>query len=336
VTLSRRALIIPSGAPKLDHADAPPPYDADMTPSPRLPIVLNLAIFAAATFTTALAQQSPGGNAPAVTGQPTPKQAQQIIERLSWQYTGPNPPTHVVYGAVPAALPVRLTAPIDVLVSFRMVYGSNVTHRILLGSDDAPDVVLQAVGAQLAATGWKPVYAYTPRAGFQSPQAEQSRTFYYVIPTGKGEGYSATLSVVSRGGQTNVDLNVGTAPATQIEGLKRAASYAPKSSLPALNALPGAKIKVGSASGSPNGLISTAYVTGTALGANGVLSHYNAQLKAAGWKAVTDTTTGPLRVITYALKDVNGREALGTLGIRPWEKEGGGFVLTASVQGFKP
>lgn len=51
---------------------------------------------------------------------------------------------------------------------------------------------------------------------------------------------------------------------------------------------------------------------------------------------MTDTTTGPLRVITYALKDVNGREALGTLGIRPWEKEGGGFVLTASVQGFKP
>lgn len=71
-----------------------------------------------------------------------------------------------------------------------------------------------------------------------------------------------------------------------------------------------------------------------------VLTHYSAQLKAAGWKtvgwkAVTDTTTGSLRVITYAVTDLNGREALGTLGIRPWEKDGG-YVLTVSVQGFKP
>lgn len=69
--------------------------------------------------------------------------------------------------------------------------------------------------------------------------------------------------------------------------------------------------------------------------ANEVLAFYSAQLRAAGWKALTDTTTGPLRVVTYALTDLNGREALGTLGIRPWEK-GGGHVLTVSVQGFKP
>ena len=77
-------------------------------------------------------------------------------------------------------------------------------------------------------------------------------------------------------------------------------------------------------------------VSQTGAVAGEVFAFYSAQLKAAGWKARTDTQDGPLRVVTYSLKDLNGREALGTLGIRPWEKEGGGYVLTVSVQGFKP
>ncbi|MFC4637472.1 hypothetical protein [Deinococcus hohokamensis] len=115
-----------------------------------------------------------------------------------------------------------------------------------------------------------------------------------------------------------------------------ASAARPQSSLPALKALPGAMIKVGYAGGSSGGVITTAHLTGTSLSAGEVFAFYSAQLKAAGWKAVTDTTIGPLRVVTYALKDLNDREALGTLGLRPWDKEGGGYVLTASVQGFMP
>lgn len=308
-----------------------------MTLSPQRPHMMKLASLTAATLAAAaLAQPASGGAAPVVTGQPTPAQAQQIIERLSVQFGGPNTPTNIVYGAVPTALPLKLGAPINVLVSFRLAYGSNVMYRILLDSAATPEAAVQGVSEQLAATGWKHVDPYTPRGGFESPQAEQSRTFAFVNPAGKGEGFVAVAAVVRRGDRTNIDLNVSPAPASQIDGLRRAAAYAPKSSLPALTPLPGATIKVGAESGSSNGLISTAYVTGTARRANEVLAHYSAQLKAAGWKAVTDTTTGPLRVITYAVKDVNGREALGTLGIRPWEKDGGGFVLTASVQAFKP
>lgn len=305
-----------------------------MTTLPLRPHLQKLAALTTATLTvTALAQQV---TPPAVTGQPTPEQAQQIIERLGGQYGGPNGPAQIVYGAVPAGLPVTLSAPIDVLVSFRSVYGSNVAYRLLLGSAATPDEALKALDAQLNAGGWKTFGNYGVRSGFVSTVNEQYRNYYRETPGGQGAGYMANVNVSNRTGRTSIDLNVNTAPAQQIASVKKAPTSQPQSSLPALTPLPSAKIKVGYGGGSPNGLMSTAHVTGTSLSANEVLSFYNAQLKKAGWKAVTDTTNGPLRVITYHVRDVNGREALGTLGIRPWEKEGGGFVLTASVQGFKP
>lgn len=305
-----------------------------MTALPPRPHLQKLAALSAAVLTvTALAQPV---TSPAVTGQPTPEQALQIIERLGGQYGGPNGPAQIVYGAVPAGLPVTLRAPIDVLVSFRTVYGSSVSYRLLLGSDAAPDAALKALDAQLSASGWRAFGNFGPRSGFVPTVNEQYRSYYRETPGGQGEGYMASVNVNNRTGRTGIDLTVNTAPAQQIASVKKAPSAQPQSSLPALTPLPGAKIKVGYGGSSPNGLISTAHITGTPLSANEVLSFYNAQLKKAGWKAVTDTSNGPLRVITYHVRDVNGREALGTLGIRPWEKEGGGFVLTASVQGFKP
>lgn len=122
--------------------------------------------------------------------------------------------------------------------------------------------------------------------------------------------------------------------ALQLNQLKKVPSYIARSSLPALKALPGSKGKANYPIGGPYGSMSGVWVQ-TDRSAGEVLTHYSAQLRAAGWKAVTDTTTGSLRVITYAVTDLNGREALGTLGIRPWEKDGG-YVLTVSVQGFKP
>lgn len=49
---------------------------------------------------------------------------------------------------------------------------------------------------------------------------------------------------------------------------------------------------------------------------------------------MSDNVNGPLRAVTYTFKDVNGREAVDVLGIRPWEK--GGYVLNVSMMGFKP
>lgn len=164
-----------------------------MTSSPHLSHLLKLAALTAPTLAvTALAQQTPSGAAPAVTGLPAPAQAQQIIERLSGQFSGRDAPTQVVYGAVPAALPANLAAPIDVLVSFRMVHGNTVLHRILLDRDATPDAALQAMGAQFAAAGWKAAYAYTRQAGFVSPQTEQYRKFYDVNPAGRAKSTPPT------------------------------------------------------------------------------------------------------------------------------------------------
>ncbi|MDL2343783.1 hypothetical protein QOL99_06435 [Deinococcus sp. MIMF12] len=124
-------------------------------------------------------------------------------------------------------------------------------------------------------------------------------------------------------------------PAQVIASFKKAPTSIPRSSLPLLKVFPGATIKGTYPATSPSGAMSSAHVQ-TARSANEVLGFYSAQLKAAGWRARTDTTDGPLRVVTYSLKDLNGREALGTLGIRPWEGAGGGYVLTVTVQGFKP
>ncbi|WP_221089933.1 hypothetical protein [Deinococcus aquaedulcis] len=288
------------------------------------------AALAASLLTTALAQNTPA--APTVVGQPTPEQATQLIERL---VSNPGARQQLIYGALPAGLPLTLSEPLTLLASIRTPYSSGSNTRVLLSSAQGRDATLATLGAQLGASGWTARKPYGVPFGFQVPQSEVYRSFYYEPPAGSGGGaYLADLNVRELGGRTAVDLNIGTITAQQLAGLKKQPQSAPQTSLPSLRALPGAQLRAAMNSGSANVTVSSVYVTGTPLSAGEVLGFYSAQLKAAGWKAVTDTTTGPLRVITYALKDLNGREALGTLGLRSWEK--GGYALMVSVQGFKP
>ncbi|MFC4637473.1 hypothetical protein [Deinococcus hohokamensis] len=134
----------------------------------------------------ALAQQGApapaAGSSPGPAQGPTPEQAAQIIERLSAPYLGPSGSAQTVYGAVPAGLPLALGAPIDVLVSFRAVYGNNVAYRVLLSSALDPEAALHALDAQLATSGWRGFGGSSARIGFLSPQADQYRNYYLQRP----------------------------------------------------------------------------------------------------------------------------------------------------------
>ncbi|WP_216322556.1 hypothetical protein [Deinococcus aestuarii] len=284
-------------------------------------LLLSAALFALLS-TPALAQATP----------PTPEQAAQVIERLLPGVGDPNVENEITYGTLPPSLPLRLDGRFEVLAALRTTTnrGQFVTHRIFLRTDLPADQAQEALRRVLTGGGWRALPGQGQPFGFVSPQAPSSSAFYR-----EGEpNFILNANSAERGGKTELDLNLNVVPREQIESFQRLIFSVPRSSLPSLKPLPGATIRVGYTQNFPNGTLSSAHVQ-TDRSANEVFSFYSAQLKAAGWKARTDTTDGPLRVVTYSLTDLNGREALGTLGLRPWEKEGG-YVLTVSVQGFKP
>ncbi|MCP2014469.1 hypothetical protein L1280_001620 [Deinococcus sp. HSC-46F16] len=285
------------------------------------------ALLVGATSLPALAQTAPAQSSP------TAEQAAQLVERLLRSMAGPSGDTQVTYGAVPGTLPLRLDAPLEVLASVRTGQqgGGYVYWRILAGSALPAEETRAALQKSLEAGGWKPQPLYGQPIGFATQQTARNQGYYRE----GGTNFVLNANLVERGGRTEVELGVNVVPAQAIANLKKAPTYRPQSSLPLLKAFPGATVKGGYTPTVPNGAISSAHVQ-TTRPAGEVFNFYSAQLKAAGWKARTDTADGPLRVVTYSLRDLNGREALGTLGIRPWEKEGGGYVLTVSVQGFKP
>lgn len=282
------------------------------------------ALLLGTTSLPALAQAAPA---------PAAGQSAQLVERLLRSMTGPSGDAQVTYGAVPDTLPLRLASPLEVLASIRTSQqgGSYVYWRVLAGSPLPADETRAALQKSLEAGGWKPQPQYSQPIGFVTNQTPRNQGYYREGST----NFVLNANLVERGGRTELELGVNVVPAQAIASLKKAPTFRPQSSLPQLRAFPGATVKGGYTPTSPNGSISSAHVQ-TTRPAGEVFNFYSAQLKAAGWTARTDTADGPLRVVTYSLRDLNGREALGTLGIRPWEREGGGYVLTVSVQGFKP
>lgn len=190
---------------------------------------------------------------------------------------------------------------------------------------------LAVLARSLDVSGWKARPSYAPLLGFASAQTVRNDGFYRE----GASNFSLNAAITQRTGVTELDIQVGVVSGEAIASFKRVPTQVARSSLPLLKTFPGASIKATYPATSPSGAMSSAHVQ-TSRPANEVFNFYSAQLKAAGWKARTDTTNGSLRVVTYSLKDLNGREALGTPGIRPWEKEGGGCILTVTVQGFKP
>lgn len=279
-------------------------------------------------LSSARAQATPAANAP------TPPQAEQLNERLFRSMYGPGADVQITYGAVPVNLPVRLDPRLSVLASIRTVQngGAYVQNRVLVSTDLNAEQALEALKTSLEASGWKARPVYGSPIGFATQQTNRYSSYYRE----GNPNFLLDANLTARAGRTELDLTVNVVNAQTIASIKKAPTYRPQSSLPLLKAMPGVTVKGGGyVTQHPNGSISSAHVI-TDRSAGEVFAFYSAQLKAAGWKARTDTQDGPLRVVTYSLKDLNGREALGTLGIRPWEKEGGGYVLTVSVQGFKP
>lgn len=280
---------------------------------------------------SALAQTVPA--APTLTlsdPAPTPEQAQKLAERLLLSNFGPGSQAEVTYG-LPAALPLKLSAPFEVAATVRAKYpgNSNPFYRVFASAPLGASAARDALQAQLTAQGWKLQQSGQP-IGFEGNYQPNFLNFYREGST----PFALNATVISTGKSSNVEIVLNPIGQQQLAQLKRQPNYMPRSSLPLLRALPGSKSAVKYPATGPSGSLSSVWVQ-TDKAAGEVFNHYSAQLKAAGWKALTDTATGPLRVVTYGLKDLNGREALGTLGIRPWEKDGG-YVLTVSVQGFKP
>lgn len=288
-----------------------------------MPRTLVLAILLAATTTSVLAQ----------TTAPTPDQAGQLVDRIFRSAFGPNAETQVTYGAVPAALPIRLDPRLAVVASVRISFnsGQNILNRVLLTTALSAEQALVVLRQNLEATGWKTRPDYSPLFGFASAQTVRNVNFYRE----GNPNFALDAVLTERSETTELDLNINVVPPQAIASFKTPFAIGPRFSLPLLKVFPGASINGTAPVTFPNGALSSTYLK-TDRSANEVLSFYSAQLKAAGWKGRTDTADGPLRVVTYSLKDLNGREALGTLGLRPWEKEGGGYVLMVSVQGFKP
>lgn len=288
-----------------------------------MPRTLLLAALLVATSTPVSAQATA----------PTPDQAGQLVDRIYRSTFGPNAETQVTYGAVPSSLPIQLDPRLTVVASVRSSFdnGHNVQNRILLTTTLPAEQAFAVLQQSLAATGWKARPDYGSLFGFASAQTVRNAEFYR-------EGtpdFVLNAALAEQENTIELDLTLNVVPPQAIASFKTPFTIGPRSSLPLLKALPNAIINGSAPVTFPNGALSSAYLQ-TGRSANEVFSFYSAQLKAAGWKARTDTTDGPLRVVAYSLKDLNGREALGTLGIRPWEKEGGGYVLTVSVQGFKP
>lgn len=261
---------------------------------------------------------------------PTVTQAQNLAERLMTSMTGPGSLAEVTYG-LPAALPLKLPAPFEVVGAVRTRYSANSTvfYRIFASAPLGAAATRDALQKQLLAQGWK-MPQQGQQLGFEGNYQPNYLNFYREGNT----NFVLNANLVGVAEKTNIEMTVNPVTKAQLEQLKRQSSYVPRSSLPFLKALPGSRSKATYPTTGPSGSLSSVWVQ-TDKGAGAVFEHYSAQLRAAGWKALTDTTTGTLRVVTYSLKDLNGREALGTLGIRPWEKDGG-YVLTVSVQGFKP
>ncbi len=282
---------------------------------------LLLAALLVATSTPVLAQAATS----------TLPEVEQLVDRLVRNMYGPNSNNQVTYGAVPTALPIKLDPRLSIIAGIRSNSGQNVQNRILLTTALPPEQALAVLGQSLKATGWEVRPQYNALFGFASPQTVRSATFYRAGET----NFVLDAALTEQSGTTELDLNINVVPSQAIESFRKTSPVILHSSLPLLKAFPEADIKGTYPATFANGSLSTAQVK-TDRSVNEVLSFYSAQLKMAGWKARTDTSNGPLRVVTYSLKDLNGREALGTLGIRPWEKEGGGYVLTVSVQGFKP
>lgn len=210
--------------------------------------------------------------------------------------------------------------------TFKTNQGNDVIWRVLATAPDGLLTARENLMAALQASGWKALNQN--QVGFVGENTPLDGNFYRTGDI----NFLMNIGVQFVDGHAEIDLGVNTVPASQIAFYKK--NSAPQSSLPLLLPLSGAITRTAAyAGGGPNGMLSSVSVK-TSASQNEVFSHHSAQLRARGWKALTDTTTGPLRAVTYALTDLNGREALGTLGIHTWKS--GEYVLTVSVQGFEP
>lgn len=286
-------------------------------------MTLKRAVLLPLLFVSAALAQSAPAAAPDPNA-PTLEQAQAITERLLRTFNGPN--TQIVYGQIPEGLNLSLDKDFTVQATFKTKHGNEVIWRVLATTPGDLLTTRDRLTPALQASGWTALNQN--QVGFVGENSPLYGNFYR---TGDAN-LVMNVGVQVADGHTDIDLNINPVPASQIAFFKK--NNAPQSSLPLLLPLPGATTRTAAyGGGGPNGTLSSVDVK-TSASQNEVFSHYSAQLKAKGWKALTDTTTGPLRAVTYALTDLNGREALGTLGIRTWKS--GEYVLTVSVQGFKP
>ena len=296
---------------------------------PRLTYLALLAL----TLAPALAQATTPGQSvtpPGAGVSSTDAAAQSaLLDRLLRQNGGPQVTSTVTLGAIPAALPITLHAPIQVQATVRTTYPTTASYRIYAVSSGDLDEVRRGLAADMTASGWLP-QPQPPQIGFRPTQGNTYSNFYRDGPF----PLTMNAAVQTVRGRAELDINVSPISVQAVAGFRKSTQGQPQSSLPTLRPLPGAVVKAQPYTyTAPLGTISSARVS-TGQSAGEVFAFYSAQLKAAGWKAVSDNASGPLRAVTYLLSDLNGREAVGTLGIRTQAE--GDYVLTASVSGFKP
>ena len=289
-----------------------------MTRSRRLLLLLALTALGTSTLAQSAVPQSP-----------VQANQQALLERLL-RMNNPQAANVVTLGAVPDTLPITFNPAVQIQATVRSVYpGGTPNYRVLAVSSGDLETARQALATDLLATGWQPI-PQTPVRGFRPTEGAAYTGFFW-------EGrYPLVLNSTVQAvvGKVELDITATATTAQNIAVLKKSARGYPQSSMPVLSPMPGAQVKAAQYSYSaPQGMIISARVT-TTTSANEVLSFYSQQLRKAGWKAVTDTQSGTLRVVTYLLTDLNQREVVGVLVIRT--QANGDYILTASIDGFKP
>ncbi|WP_424951891.1 hypothetical protein [Deinococcus sp.] len=261
--------------------------------------------------------------------QTTPSDQQALIDRLL-RVNNPQGSNTVTFGALPETLPLTLSSGVRVQATVRSVgLGGTPSYRIFAVGTGTLEAARRSLLGDLQASDWQPI-PILPVRGFQASDGALNSTFFR-----EGQ-FPLTLNINVQNVQERVelDITVNAVNDLTISSLKNNARYAPKSAMPVLFPLPGASVsQAPDVGGSRQGYVTSAHVLSN-LSANEVTSFYSAQLRKAGWRAVTDTRSGELRVVTYLLTDLGHRQAVGVLGIRTQAE--GDYILTASVNGFNP
>jgi hypothetical protein len=234
----------------------------------------------------------------------------EFIQRwLTPVYPGaPEGETRVWIGELPDDLAVEIPLPEGVRV-VASVRDFSPFQQIILDAPQSSEEISTFYAKALSESGWQAAPQASPGGGFTGPADMGER---YCLR--EDEAYLEVWSLERAGGQTDLRLNL-TAPAEFNMCQERGPdSMDPGMSLiPSLKAPSGAQMTGGGGGSSGTESAYSSTDMETALTAEELLAHYNAQLEEAGWELVDQGLAEAVGWSEWKLTDKDGDEWGGKL-----------------------